>query len=306
MRVHALTIWLLLVPIGAGAGLAETETAATLGRALFFDKRLSADQTVACASCHIPEHAFTNGAALAKGVHGQLGERNVPTLVNRAGTHRQFWDMRAESLEAQAVAVMSSATEMGGALDAAVTRLNADAAMKARFEKVFGRQASSTTLSRALAAYESSLSAGEAPYDRYVKGDLSALTAAQVRGKDLFFNQYKCARCHSGPNFSDEKLNVRCYPFTTNLVAAPLLRFKTPTLRNLIYTAPYMHNGALATLEEAVEFYNPSLHLNADGKPDPMAPAVHISAAQKKDLVAFLKSLSAPQPFVEISPLTTL
>jgi cytochrome c peroxidase len=294
MRVNALIFLVLAAPRAFSAPDAD------LGRRLFFDKRLSADQKVSCASCHKPEHAFTNGAAVATGVFGRVGDRNVPTLLNRNGTHGQFWDMRAGSLEAQALAVIANPLEMGGDLDGLVRRVEADPEYQRLFHDVFGRAPDLPGVSQALAAFERTLASGEAPYDRYIAGDLTALTAAQIRGRALFFEKFKCVSCHSGPNFSDEKLNVRCYPATTNLVAVPVLRFKTPTLRNLVYTAPYMHNGALKTLDEVVEFYNPSMHLNAEGKPEPGSPAVHITSAEKKDLVAFLKSLSAPRAYVEI------
>lgn len=297
MRVNGLLVILIAL---LGAPRAGAMNAADLGKRLFFDRKLSADQSVSCASCHKPERSFTNGASVAVGAFGRIGDRNVPTLLNRKGTHGQFWDMRAASLEDQAIQVLSNPSEMGGDLTGLIARLKADPEYPRSFRAVFGRDLDLAGVSSALAAYERTLSSGyDSPYDRYMRGDVAALTESQIRGKHLFFEKFKCVSCHSGPNFTDEQLKVRCYPATTNIVATPLLRFKTPTLRNLIYTAPYMHNGALNTLEEAIDFYNPSLHLNANGKPEPGSPAVHINEQEKKDLVAFLKSLSSEKPFVE-------
>src|SRR5262249_53492334 len=141
-------------------------------------------------------------------------------------SHAQFWDMRAPSLEAQAVAVLSNPNEMGGDLEGLLKRLRDDPEYPAIFRSIFGTGPDLASVSQALAAFERTLVSGEAPYDRYLMGDVSALNDEQIRGKSLFFEKFRCAKCHSGANFTDEKLNVRCYPATTNIVAAPLLRFK--------------------------------------------------------------------------------
>jgi cytochrome c peroxidase len=294
MRVHFLVASLLLSTPAFGLTQAE------LGKRLFFDKRLSADRSVSCATCHIPEKAFTNGRRLAIGAFHRTGDRNVPTLLNRHGTGPQFWDMRAPSLEAQALAVLANAKEMGDDLAGAVARINSDANYRRDFERLFGGTANPQNVASALAAFQRTLRAPEAPYDRFVKGDKNALSAAAKHGRELFFGKFNCVSCHSGPNFSDEKLNVRCYPFVANLEAVVGPRFKTPTLRNLSFTGPYMHNGALKTLEETIDFYNPSIQLNAQGKPVPNGHAVYVNESDKKNLVAFLKSLSAKKPFEEI------
>lgn len=271
-----------------------------LGKKLFFDTRLSADNKVSCATCHKPELAFTNGAATAKGVFHKVGDRNVPTLLNRAGTKAQFWDSRAGSLEQQIFAVMANPAEMGNDIEGALKRINGDQKYQSAFKAVFSAPADLHNLAEAIAAYERTIAAPEAPYDRFIKGDHKAIPEAAILGSELFFNRFKCASCHSGPNFSDEKLNVRCYPFVANLDAVPGKKFKTPTLRNLLYTGPYMHNGSLKTLEDAVDFYTPSVHLDAKGKPVPGSGPVFISPEDRANLVAFLKSLSAEKPFVEI------
>jgi cytochrome c peroxidase len=280
---------------------------AALGRVLFFDPRLSGDNTMACASCHRPELAFTNGLPVAMGIRRQMGDRNVPTLVNRAASQAQFWDMRAGSLEEQVGMVISSDHEMGSTSLAAVAeKLNGDTFYQKMFHETFKDKATPVNIAAALAAYERTLSAGEAPYDRFLHGEVGAMSGSALRGRDLFFKKFRCDSCHSGDNFTDEKLRVRCYPATgavSDFVAPPptnQVKVKTPTLRNLIYTAPYMHTGTLKTLEEVVDFYTPSFQIGADGKPDPSRPVIRVSAKERRDLVEFLKSLSAEKPFQEI------
>jgi cytochrome c peroxidase len=184
-------------------------------------------------------------------------------------------------------------------------KLNADPVYAAKFQGAFGRPATPDNVARALAAYIDSLAPGQAPYDRFLAGDETALTAAQQRGRRLFFNRFHCDACHSGPGFTDERLRPRCYPATNNLsdfrpIAVPPDKMvKTPTLRNLIYTAPYMHTGGLPTLEDVVDFYTPSFEVDTDGEPDLKKPIVHITDAERRDLVEFLKSLSASRPYEE-------
>lgn len=280
---------------------------AELGKKLFFDPRLSANNKMSCATCHQPAKAFTNGEKTAIGVHGDLGDRNVPTLINRAGSAAQFWDARTPSLEEQVLVVITASHEMGAKMDDILAKLKADKHYPAQFQHVFGEEINSVNLAKALAAFERTIISGTAPYDLYLAGDKQALTEAQIRGMDLFFNEFRCVSCHSGSNFSDEKLRPRCYPATNNLsefspiVVAKEKWIKTPTLRNLIYTGPYMHNGQLSTLDEVVEFYTPSFQVDAKGNPDVKLPVVEITADQRRDLVEFLKALSAPQPYREDS-----
>ncbi len=292
MRVQLFCL-LLVSPLAFGM------TAEELGKKLFFEPRLSKDQRVSCATCHRPELAFTNGTALARGAFHQKGDRNVPTLLNRAGTGPQLWDMRARSLEDQIIHVMANPLEMGNDIDGALKRVNGDKKYREAFRTLYGQPATIHNLAAAIAAYERTLKAPEAPYDRFLKGDRNALSADAQTGRHLFFNKFKCASCHSGDNFSDEKLNVRCYPFVANLDAVLGPKFKTPTLRNLKFTGPYMHNGALKTLEETVDFYTPSVHLDARGKPLRGLGPIVVTPAERAQLVAFLKSLSSERPFEE-------
>lgn len=283
----------------------STKDETALGKELFYDTILSADRKQSCASCHTPHLSFTNGAQFASGHKGALTDRNVPTLINRDGTKNQAWDMRAHSLEEQTRNVLTTPAEMGFSdMNDVVAQLNSDDRYRTRFQKVYGRPADSENITRALASYVRTIHSGESPYDRFLKGDESALSAEAKRGLDAF-KRFRCDACHSGPNFSDEQKRLRCYPATNNLTdfmpqtTEESKKFKTPTLRNLVYTAPYMHNGSLKTLEEVVEFYTPSFQVGADGLIDKSREIVAITEQEKRDLVAFLKSLSAPEPFVE-------
>jgi cytochrome c peroxidase len=228
--------------------------------------------------------------------------------VNRAGSKAQFWDMRAGSLEEQVGMVISSDHEMGAtSLEKVAEKLNDDTFYQKMFQNTFKDKVTPTNIAAAIAAYERTLSAGDAPYDRFLHGEVGAMSDSALRGRDLFFKKFRCDSCHSGNNFTDEKLRVRCYPATgavSDFVAPPplnQLKVKTPTLRNLIYTGPYMHTGALKTLEQVVDFYTPSFQIGDDGKPDPSRPIIRVDAKERRDLVEFLKSLSAEKPFREIN-----
>ncbi|MGE4131774.1 MAG: cytochrome-c peroxidase [Bdellovibrionales bacterium] len=289
-----LQLTLMILPaFGASVQMAE------IGKRLFFDPRLSADQKISCASCHRPELAFTNGERIGTGVFQRKGDRNVPTLLNREQDQLQFWDGRAKNLSVQALAVLSHPSEMGGDLNGLQKRISSDHFYQQDFAQVQKPKIEIPEIVEALVAYMQTLKAPEAPWDRFKKGESKAITLAAQRGSDLFFKKFKCVSCHSGQNFTDNQLRVRCYPHVGNLNVPTGPRFKTPTLRNLKYTAPYMHNGSLKTLRETVQFYTPSQALMANGQPLPNAAPMTISPTERDDLVAFLLSLSADRPFVE-------
>lgn len=268
-----------------------------LGRRLFFEKKLSRNGAVSCASCHVPEKSFQNGARFATGVNGRAGLRNVPGLNNRAYGARQFWDGRAATLEEQVDGPLEHPDEMGSTWEAALKTLNGAPAYTALFQRVFSGPATRQNVSMALASYERTLLSGNSPYDRYRAGDKDALSPLAREGEKLFFQKHRCTQCHSGPNFTDEKLSHRCYPAFATLdpkaypdavvdPATPVV--KTPSLRNVALTAPYLHNGSLSTLDEVLDFYSFS-------SPEPQrgdVPSYEIGAAEKKALTAFLQSLT--------------
>jgi len=269
-----------------------------LGRKLFFDTILSADNTVACASCHRPENGFAGASAKARGIGGREGPRRAPTLLNRAFGTSFFWDGRASTLEEQALQPIENPVEMGSSVADAVGRLKADDDYTKRFKSAFDDGVTSANLARALAGFERALLRGDSPVDRFrAKSDHDALTPTQRHGLWLYESKGQCWKCHSGPNFSDEgfhntgvswgRTDLGRYQVTKKETDRG--RYKTPTLRGVDLRAPYMHDGSLPTLEAVVEFYsrggghNPNL--------DPGIKPLNLSPDEQQALVAFLKSL---------------
>jgi cytochrome c peroxidase len=248
-----------------------------LGRRLFFDRRLSSDGSVACSSCHQPERAFSDGRPVAVGAFGRRGRRNAPAIINRGYGRSFFWDGRLHSLEEQVLEPIQDPNEMDLTLDEASVRANLDATM----------------IADALASYVRSILSGDSPYDRFANGERAALSPEQQRGLEVFRSMGNCTACHSGPTFSDEKLHntgIAWRDSELTDVGGGQGTFKTPTLREVARTAPYMHDGGLATLEDVVDYYdrggNPNPGLDPELRP------LHLSAEDKKALVAFLRSLS--------------
>jgi cytochrome c peroxidase len=270
-----------------------------LGRRLFFDPILSSDRTVSCASCHQPDHAFATNDVKPPGVGGRTCARNAPTLFNRALGTLQFFDGRAASLEAQALMPIENADEMGMTVDEAVRRLAQLPEYRELFAAAGAAEPGREALAASLAEFVRRLVAGDSPIDRF-RAAKGTLTAEQRQGLWLFESRGRCWRCHAGPNFSDESFHDtgvgakegRPEPGRAAItkVDDDLGRFKTPTLRMVALTAPYMHDGSLATLNDVLEFYkrggNPNDHL------DPLLKPVELSEADVAALIAFLQALS--------------
>ncbi len=292
------------VPVPADNPL--TAEKVELGRWLFYDTRLSRDGTVACASCHRPEAAFSDaGKVVSGGVGGARGLRNSPTIVNTAYQQHFFWDGRASSMEDQAMGAFLSEAEMF-ADTIAVARLLRSAYAKA-WKNAFGD--TTVTMRRAMqaiASFERTVISAESPYDHFLRGDSTALTAQQRRGMRLFFSsRTMCANCHSGPNLTDDgfhNIGLFSHYFDKgrfNITRSPFdeAKFKTPTLRNVELTAPYMaggdsEEGEMWTLEQVVE------HYVKGGKPfatrDARVRKLDLTKTEEADLVAFLKALTDP------------
>jgi cytochrome c peroxidase len=272
-----------------------------LGRYLYFDRRLSADETISCASCHDPQKAFTDGAAVSTGIRAQKGNRSAPTIINRAYSLAQFWDGRATSLEDQAKGPMANPGEMGNTHEAIVGRLKGIAGYRTLFAKAYGTE--EITIDRAamaIASFERTVLSGNAPYDRYKNGDKKAMTPEQVRGMSVFTDKAKCDKCHEGSNFTlnaysnlgvgSDKPDPDLGRFTVTHDPRDWGVFKTPTLREVEHTAPYMHDGSLKTLDDVVEFYNKGGIKNKNL--DPNIKPLNLTDQEKKEVVAFMKSLS--------------
>jgi cytochrome c peroxidase len=277
-----------------------TEAKVVLGRRLFFDPVLSADRTVSCASCHQPEHGFASPTRMSVGVGGKQPPRHAPSLLNRAFGTRFFWDGREESLEAQALRPIENPLEMGATMADVVRRLEADATYASQFRTAFGVGVSADNLAKALASFERVLLTGNSRVDRFRTGEVTALSEGERHGLWLFESRGRCWRCHSGPNFTDEDFHNtgvgwgRVSPdlgrYAVTRKGPDRGRFKTPTLRGRAATAPYMHDGSLATLGEVVAYYNrggdKNPHLDAALVP------LGLSEQDQKDLAAFLRALS--------------
>lgn len=304
-----------------------------LGKTLFFDKRLSADGSISCASCHNPERGFIDGLPRAQGIHRQLGTRNTPTIVNAAFAETQFWDGRRDSLESQATDPLFNPIEHAVNNEAQLLQtIRQDSQYVSAFEKVFAASPetlTTTQVAQAIAAYERTLVAGNSAFDHYHYGhDKTALAADALRGLELFRGRAQCGQCHvigdTSALFTDQQFHAlgvgfryladRLAPeairfakltaterqtlvqsdpalaelgrFSITLNPVDLGRFRTPSLRNVAETAPYMHDGSVTTLEEAVdlEVYYRGIQASR--------PLV-LTPTEKTDLVAFLKTLTS-------------
>ena len=320
----------------------------SLGRLLFWDPILSGQKDVACATCHHPAFGYSDGIDLSIGANGvglgpartfapghptRLVKRNSQTVLNVAfngltdaaasapATAPMFWDLRARSLEAQALEPLKALEEMRGsaypkdlAVSAAVSRVNGIAEYRRLFARAFGGNppVSELNLGRALAAFQRTLVAASTPFDRYMRGDTSALSAEQLRGMEQF-EATGCINCHRGPMFSDFTPHVLGVPDNPKLPESDggvnkTYAFRTPSLRNLSATAPYMHNGTLRTLPDVIGFYrrvsrgggrggrggrNVTEQVSSD-QIDPLARRLNMRGGGQRDIIEFLRALDDP------------
>ncbi len=324
-----------------------TKAKIELGRQLFFDTRLSADNTISCASCHHPDDAYGRNTTFGEGVKGQKGGRNSPTAYNRILSSIQFWDGRAATLEDQAKGPIANPIEMGNTHDAAVKTLKGIEGYRLQFDRIFpGKGITIDTAAQAIASFERVLVTGPAPadfydpllnfqksfgddlkdlakfkaddaesYELYWKlkraSDAHPMSASAVRGRELFFGKANCTACHAGANFTDEKYhnigvgmdkpNPDLGRFDQTKVDKDRGAFKTPTVRNVSQTGPYMHDGSQQTLEEVVEWYDKG------GHPNPYLSdkikKLNLNAQEKEDLVSYMKALTGDLPIVRTNRL---
>ncbi len=301
VRDEAGTIPLGLVPRIWPVDNPYNEEKAELGRLLYYDTRLSADNTISCGSCHHPEYGFTDGAPVSTGIRGQEGGRSAPTVINRAYSVEQFWDGRARTLEDQAKGPIENPIEMGNTHEKVVANLKSVNGYREKFRQVFGTEDFNIDhVASAIATFERTIISGNSAFDKFRAGDRNALTEAARRGMDLFFNQVKCNQCHFGINFTDGSfvnigigMNRRNPDLGRYLVTkrdSDRGAFKAPTLRDIGRTAPYMHDGSLVSLDEVVEFYDKG-GISNEYLDERMVP-LNLSDQEKSDLVEFLKSLN--------------
>ncbi|MGB0369621.1 MAG: cytochrome-c peroxidase, partial [Flavobacteriales bacterium] len=277
-----------------------THARVELGRKLFYEPLLSSDSSVSCSSCHLQEKAFSDFTAQSSGVNGIVGTRNAPTLANIGYSTSFFHDGGVPTLELQSQSPIFSADEMNFTIAGFLARIENNQEYKLMFQEAYNRAPDAFGISRAIACFERTLISGNSRFDQYEYQDKKdALTEQEIRGKDLFFSsETECSSCHVPPLFTDYSFqNIGLYTTYIDSGRAKISRltedrgkFKTPTLRNIELTAPYMHNGSLVTLEEAVE------HFNAGGvghpNQNPMVKPLGLSEQDKADLVSFLKTLT--------------
>lgn len=277
---------------------------AALGKRLFSEKILSKDSSVSCASCHKPEFAFADTAAFSTGIYGKLTGRNTPSVLNMKNRPYYFWDGRAASLQEQALMPIENPDEMGLPADEAVKRLNRSPLYTNLFYKVFKQKPTKKNLADALAAFEQTLETVNSRFDDWSNG-IGKLSVQEERGRQLFVGQKaKCFECHSMEDFTDDEFrNIGIFNgqdfndsgrYRISRKTADIGRFKTPGLRNVAVTPPYMHNGRFKTLEQVISFYNnPQMFVDEPKNMDPLLKRpLGLSLQEEKDIIAFLHSLT--------------
>lgn len=301
---------LLLAPLFFACGDSEPTlktpyNEATLGELLYFDPILSSDSSVSCASCHKPEFAFADNTPVSKGVGGKMGDRNAPSTMNQSARNFQFWDGRMETLEEQALGPIENPVEMNLPVSELITRLYKHKQYMEFFNKIYGEKPSRKNIAMAIAAYERTLETNDTPFDDYMKNDdTTGFGKSEQRGQDIFNNKGKCFDCHFGPDFTNDQFrnlglfngkdlnDSGRYKVTRKL--SDLGKFKTPGLRNIAMTAPYMHNGMHKTLREVIDYYDePDKFVkNGINRDTLLNKPLGLTEGEKKDLENFLLSLT--------------
>jgi len=270
-----------------------------LGKELFFDTRLSLDNTISCATCHKPGFAFTDGLKTSTGINEQKTDRNSPSILNSGFLKTVMFDAHLKTLELQAIVPIQEPIEMGHNMKALIPQLRAIPEYQEAAQRIFNRDFDAYVLTRSLAAFERSLISMSAPFDHYIKGDEKALNADEKAGWKIFSEKLYCTNCHAPPHFTNhEARNNGLYKdysedkgrFRIHLDSSDIGSFKVPSLRNIEITDPYMHDGSMETLEEVID------HYAAGGQghylQDKTIVPFELSKKEKKQLMAFLKSLT--------------
>lgn len=279
-----------------------------LGKALYFDTRLSADNTVSCASCHDPALGWSDEGPTSKGVRGQLGGRRSPPVSNAAYSPLQFWDGRSPSLEDQAKGPIQNPIEMGNTHQAMIQTVSKIVGYEEEFKAVFGEGPITVEqVAAAIAAFERTVVTTDSRFDRYARGDHQALTLLEKQGLEIFNGKGHCTACHWGPYFSDGRFHNVGVPakdpknpdvgrFAVTKNPSDMGAFKTPTIRDAARRAPYLHDGSEKTLESVIDFYDRGG--GQDRNLDPLLVPLGLSPHEKQALVAFIKALNSLNPEV--------
>lgn len=278
-----------------------------LGKHLFFDPRLSGSNFISCSTCHNPALGWSDGQPKAIGHGMQVLGRATPSLMNVAYQKFQFWDGRALSLEQQAIGPIVAPDEMNQSVQELVAELKAIPGYVEMFNAAYPKDGiSEGSITKALAVFQRTIIASESPFDRWLQGDKTAMSEEALWGFAVFEGKGNCSACHSGHNFVDDKFHNIGLKGVDNpgryaIEAKESLKgaFKTPTLRDVALTAPYMHNGAYNTLEEVVDHYDVGGFENAGNISEDLKPSLDLTERDKRALVAFMKALTGES--VEIS-----
>jgi cytochrome c peroxidase len=278
----------------------QTDAKVLLGKQLYYDQRLSRDSTISCATCHSPSMGWSDAGPTSKGINSQMGGRRAPPVSNAAYAPLQFWDGRAPSLEEQAKGPIANPIEMGNTHDVMLRTMDYNPGYVEAFKKVFGTTPITLDqVAQAIAAYERTIVTTDSPFDRFVRGDGSALSKQEKRGLEVFNGKGHCTACHWGGYFSDGRFhNLGVAPAAgagpdigrqaVTKDTADFGKFKTPTVRDAAIRAPYMHNGTEKTLDDVVRLYNRGGGPD-DANLDPLMLPLGLSRGEIDALVAFMK-----------------
>lgn len=279
-----------------------TDEKLALGQMLYFDERLSGNNELSCASCHAPAAGYGDGLAKFIGFEGFNGPRNSPTIINAGYYKENFWDGRAGSLEEQAVGPITAAGEMNQDLDELVTELSAIPGYADEFNKVFNEPITTDNIAKAIAAFERTIVVTDTAFDKYLAGDEDAITDEAKEGMKLFVGKGNCISCHAGPLLSDHNyynlgMEGDDGRFAVTGQEVDKGAFRTSALRGVAHTAPFMHDGSLATLDDVVNYYNNGggAHANKSALIQPL----NLTEEEVSYLVAFLESMSGEPPMFE-------
>ena len=288
-----------LPPVFTPANNPQTQLKILLGKQLYFDTRLSKDNTISCATCHNPLMGWSDAGPTSTGINGQKGGRRAPPVSNAAYAPLQFWDGRAPSLEEQAKGPVANPVEMGNTHESMLRTVQDIPGYVKEFEQVFGTSIVTVDLvADAIAAFERTVITTDSPFDRYIRGEDQALSKLEKQGLEIFNGKGHCTACHWGGYFSDGRFhNLGVMPadpaapdlgrYVITKDSADIGAFKTPTIRDAVLRPPYMHNGSEKTLEDVVELYNLGGR-TGDSNISPLIVPLGLTKTEKKALVAFM------------------
>lgn len=273
-----------------------------LGKVLFFDTRLSGSGKISCATCHKPELNWTDGVEKSLGHEGAVNKRNSPTIQNSWFYTRFFWDGRSKDLQDQAFAPINSSTEMHSDMPDVMRKLRNINGYKELFKSAFGsEEISPDKMTDAIATFEKTITTNKSRFDKFLEGDKNALTKKELRGLHLFRTKARCMNCHNGSFFSDNQFHNNGFFFPNHYsidkghylvthIEADTGKFKTPSLRDVGRTGPWMHDGSATSLAEVLAVYNKG----GVAQYNPMVKQLNLSKQEISELLSFLKAISAP------------